>query len=179
MKQNEATQNGDINEQKAKDSFFGEEFITKSGIRSSEECLEGIEIIGLYFGALWAPNSHSFVPFLVDIYNETNKEKKLFEIIFISLDTSEQNMMKHYSNMPWLALKQNDPKYSNLCTMLRKKDKTEKGIPHLSVLMKTREVITDNGRVELLLDEEEAPKKWLELVQKKKAEKRAKEALDE
>ena len=93
------------NDKKTKDCFFGEQFITKDGIKSSEECLEGIDLIGLYFGALWAPNSHSFVPFLVDIYNQINREKKLLEIIFISLDTSEENLMTHYSNMPWLALK--------------------------------------------------------------------------
>ena len=166
-------------EQKAKDCFFGEKFITKDGVKSWDECLEGIELIGLYFGALWAPNSHSFVPYLVDIYNQVNREKKVFEIIFVSLDTNEQNLMRHYKEMPWLALKQDDPKYSNLRAMLRKKDKQEKGIPHLSVLMRTREIITDNGRVELLLEEDEAPKRWLKVLQQKKAEKKAKEALDE
>jgi hypothetical protein len=44
-----------------------------------------------------------FTPGLVEFYKKSRDEKN-FEVIFVSMDKSEEDFKKYYAEMPWLAL---------------------------------------------------------------------------
>lgn len=60
----------------------------------------------LYFGAGWCPDCRKFSPKLVAAYNAQPREKKKFEVLFVSRDKNEEGMLRFMKteHMPWPAL---------------------------------------------------------------------------
>jgi len=77
-------------------------YLTKTGITDSSFMKKGY-VICLYFSAHWCPPCKSFTPILANFYKEINRDKKRLEIIFMSMDKTEQEFKNYFSTMPWLA----------------------------------------------------------------------------
>jgi nucleoredoxin len=59
---------------------------------------------GVYFSAHWCPPCRGFTPHLRQTYECLAKEGKTFEVVFVSLDHSQQQFDEYYGEMPWAAL---------------------------------------------------------------------------
>jgi len=84
-------------------SFFGEDLYDKQAKKVSLENLKG-KTIALYFSAKWCGHCKIFTPKLKKYY-QTHKDQ--LEVIFISSDQSEQQMLSHMKQeaIPWLYMK--------------------------------------------------------------------------
>ncbi|OMO61929.1 hypothetical protein CCACVL1_23149 [Corchorus capsularis] len=73
--------------------------------------------VWLFFSANWCRPCKSFIPELVQLYNNTLRTRgnKELEIVFISSDHNEDGFIDHFKTMPWLAV----PFNSNLHKTLR------------------------------------------------------------
>jgi thiol-disulfide isomerase/thioredoxin len=62
--------------------------------------------VGLYFAAQWNPACRYFTPKLVAFYRALKEEGVPFEIVFISQDRTEEDMLAHVQEleMPWWAV---------------------------------------------------------------------------
>ena len=80
------------------------------GTVKGEEALQG-KVVGLFFSASWCPPCQHFVPVLREVYDELLSRDNAFEIIFVSMDKNEDDMMEYYKerHSTWLALKSGDP----------------------------------------------------------------------
>ena len=67
-----------------------------------------ISVQGIYFSAHWCPPCRGFTPQLVEFYKKFNKDKKRFEIVFVSNDKDEESWKEYFSEMPWLAIPYED-----------------------------------------------------------------------
>ncbi len=67
------------------------------------------KIVGLYCSANYCHPCKEFTPLLIEFYKKFSKSKN-FEIIFISLDQTEDEFNKYYSEMPWYAVSFTDHK---------------------------------------------------------------------
>jgi Ca2+-binding EF-hand superfamily protein/thiol-disulfide isomerase/thioredoxin len=81
--------------------LFGPELVGKEGPVSTSAALEG-KIVGVYFSAHWCPPCRQFTPQLADAYSSTLKSKG-FEVVFVSMDRSEDDFKAYHGSMPWLA----------------------------------------------------------------------------
>lgn len=110
---------------------------------SVEEILK-TRIICLLFTATWCSPCTIFEKELMELYNEANLGEKVFEVIHISFDKSEDVFKKSILNKPWLFIPFNDSK---------KKEFADKfqviSIPMFLVLKPDGSVLTENGRKQI------------------------------
>ena len=64
--------------------------------------------VGIYFGAHWAPPCRLFTGQLKTFYETANAGGKQFEVVFVSIDGSEDAFKRNFAEMPWLAVNYND-----------------------------------------------------------------------
>ena len=88
------------------ESIVGEKPLTNSKHEEVKlaELTAGPKFIGLYFGAHWAPPCRKFTTKLTGVYNELNKDSKVFEVIFVSSDGNEDHFKANLADMPWTAI---------------------------------------------------------------------------
>lgn len=135
---------------------FGERLINARRQRTSTADLAGKKI-GLYFSAQWCPPCRAFTPVLVDMYKELQEQGKPFEIIFVSHDRSENDMIKYMRDyrMPWLAV----PFDAALREDLKKKHGI-RGIPALIIVDETGATLSANGRSDVSASGAAAFDRW-------------------
>lgn len=135
---------------------FPEFFIDVSGEKVPSAEL-GKKYVGLYFSASWCGPCRKFTPILIDF---RDKFKNEFEVVLISGDGSSKaqaNYMKKYS-MPWVAMKNKsaEAKHATKLTEV-------KSIPHLVVLDNERNILTIDGKHDLVKMGERALEHWKSL----------------
>lgn len=89
------------------EKMFPEGLLAKASQKSSAankntlKKLEG-KFVGIYHSANWCGYCHKFTPQLIKFYK---KNKKDFEVVFVSGDKTEKQMQKYAKSakMPWLA----------------------------------------------------------------------------
>ncbi|XP_042549556.1 nucleoredoxin [Dipodomys spectabilis] len=130
------------------------EVISGPLLRNNEQSLESSSLegshVGVYFSAHWCPPCRSLTRVLVESYRKIKEAGQQFEIIFVSADRSEESFKQYFSEMPWLAVPYTDEARRSRLNRLY----GIQGIPTLIVLDPQGEVITRQGRVEVLNDED-------------------------
>jgi nucleoredoxin len=83
--------------------------INASGVSVDWKKLASRPYVLFYYSAHWCPPCRRFTPKLVEFYN-TYKGGEAFEIVFVSSDSKEADMMKYMKDekMPWLAVRYGD-----------------------------------------------------------------------
>ena len=49
------------------------------------------------------PPCRAFTPLLAEIYNESNEDEHILEVVFMSGDKTQEIFEEYYSEMPWIA----------------------------------------------------------------------------
>ena len=80
--------------------------IDKTGLEKSASEVLKDKIIAFYFSAFWSPPCKDFTPVLAEFYEELCQRGAPFEIVFVSCDTSEEDMMEYFTSMhgDWWAV---------------------------------------------------------------------------
>ncbi|XP_067421907.1 nucleoredoxin [Emydura macquarii macquarii] len=123
--------------------------LRNNGQSLDSNALEGAHV-GVYFSAHWCPPCRSLTRVLVESYRKIKEAGQKFEIVFVSADRSEDSFKQYFSEMPWLAVPYADEARRSRLNRLY----GIQGIPTLIVLDAKGDVITRQGRVEVLNDTE-------------------------
>jgi len=136
--------------------LFGEQLLTKDGLKSTESLLSGKSAVAIYFSAHWCPPCRGFTPELAKMYKETFSGLGM-EIVFASSDKNEEAFNSYFGEMPWVALpfEKRDVKEA-----LSKKYKVQ-GIPSLVVLGPDGKTITTEGRKAVMNDPKGEKYPWI------------------
>ena len=136
--------------------FIPQELLGKDGkIELLYEAKEN-DIIAIYFSAHWCPPCRGFTPVLAEAYNEMKQNGKKIEIIFCSSDRDQNSFDEYFNTMPWIAI----PFDSENKEIL--KDAFEiNGIPTLLVFNKEGNLITRNGRNDIMNKKAAAFDDWM------------------
>jgi nucleoredoxin len=138
------------------EELFGKSLITAKKSRVSTADLSGKKI-GVYFSAHWCPPCRKFTPVLVNTYNELQEEGKPFEIVFVSSDRTEQDMIGYMKemDMPWLAVRFKSSEADDL-----KEKFNVRGIPFLAIINDKGETLSVNARSEVTSSGTSAYDRW-------------------
>ncbi|EFN83931.1 nucleoredoxin [Harpegnathos saltator] len=105
---------------------------------------------GVYFSAHWCPPCKAFTPQLVDTYQRIRERGHDFEVIFVSSDRSEDSYNAYTETMPWLRIPfSQEERRRKLARAL-----DVQAIPTLVILDPRDNIITLDGRTELIEDPE-------------------------
>jgi nucleoredoxin len=122
------------------EGLFGNSFVSKNG-EVQNPFTSSVQLVGVYFSAHWCPPCRGFTPVLAEVYNEVNKNGKVFEVVFVSCDSDEASFKNYLASMPWVAL----PFGSEQGNVLNDKFQVS-GIPRLVLLRTDGSVAVDNAR---------------------------------
>ncbi|MDA7823130.1 thioredoxin family protein [Opitutales bacterium] len=143
----------DHQESSTQESLFPKKLLDSKGKEVSANVL-GDKIVGIYFSAAWCPPCRHFTPSLVEF---RNKNKKDFEVIFVSSDRSSEDQLKYMKKygMKWYTL----PHGSEAANNLKKKFQV-RGIPSLVIVDSNGNTITKNGRGDVSKEPKTALAGW-------------------
>merc|ERR1740117_2427794 len=127
--------------------LFGENLLTKSGLKPTEEVLTGKTAVAVYFSAHWCPPCRGFTPKLAELYSKTFKDKGI-EVVFVSSDKDQDAFDSYYGEQPWVALPYDQ---RDLKASLSTKFKVQ-GIPSFVILDPSGTLITKDGKAEIMKD---------------------------
>ena len=134
---------------------FGEKLTTAGGgMATTRKFLDG-KMIGVYFAASWNANCLAFMPTLAKFHSEA-KRKYDFEIVFVSRDRSEEDMIAHMNRkcaMPWFAVPFDSPRRAELM-------KEFNGVPRLIIFDKDGKLLSNNARWDVSLLGAKAVLRW-------------------
>lgn len=97
------------------------------------------KVVGIYFSAHWCGPCRQYTPVLSAAYEKAKAAGKLFEVIFCSADQSMEEFQSYFSSMPWLAIPFGNPVREQLMGKFQ-----VKGIPKLSILAPSGQILADN-----------------------------------
>lgn len=80
--------------------------ITAGGTQAGDK-LGGMAAVGVFFGAAWSQPSKEFIPLLQAAQSKLGSDAKT-EIVFVSLDQSEEEFERFRKQVPFLAIPFND-----------------------------------------------------------------------
>ncbi|XP_018586091.1 nucleoredoxin-like [Scleropages formosus] len=104
--------------------------------------------VGVYFSAHWCPPCRTLTRALLQSYHRVREAGQQLEIVFVSADRSEDSFKQYFSEMPWLAVPYSDQARRSRLNRLY----GIHGIPTLILLDTEGQVITRQGRIEVLND---------------------------
>jgi len=135
--------------------LVGEKLLNGQSLVSSADVLKD-KLVALYFSAHWCPPCRQFTPEFARVYKSLASENKPFAVIFVSADQDTEAFTEYYGEQPWYAVPydQQDQRDSlNEAFNIR-------GIPALLVLDKDGQVISKDGRSEIMKLKEKAFDTW-------------------
>jgi len=114
------------------------------------------KVLALYFSANWCKPCREFTPKLVEAYERLRAQGKDLEVVFVSMDETEEKFDEYFAEMPWLSL----PYADKTTRSLLMTELEVRGLPSLVLLDENREVITTKGRDFVLKDPEGLKFPW-------------------
>ena len=138
--------------------LFGQIFLDNKMeiIKDNKEVFD-CTILGVLFSAGWGSPCRIFNKDLIDVYNKMNDGEKIFEIIQVSFDKTEDNFKKSIAGLPWKFL----PLKFEGIKQLKEKYKVLT-IPKFFPVDKTGKSLSDTGREDLLEYGVDICEKWNE-----------------
>ncbi|KAI6214311.1 hypothetical protein M3Y94_00252500 [Aphelenchoides besseyi] len=139
----------------------GVEIVKNDGKKvKAEEHLEG-KVVALYFSAGWCPPCRAFTPKLKSFYEKLAAAGKNFEVIFVSRDREEGDLIEYYNDHhgKWVYLPFGSPQIQEY---LQKYE--VKTIPSLKVIKPDGTVVVQDARTEVATKGQEAEElfeEWL------------------
>lgn len=115
---------------------------------STRDRLRDADVVALYFSAHWCPPCRQFTPALAQVYHQITNAGKRFEVVFVSADKSEDDFVRYFGDMPWLALPYVERKIVNSLG----DEYSVRGYPTLILLNGSGQLITEEGRQVVLAD---------------------------
>lgn len=76
---------------------LGETFVRQDGSVVGKDAIAG-KTLGIYFSAHWCPPCRGFTPVLRNFYSELKARDPNFEIVFVSQDHGQHEMMDYFRN---------------------------------------------------------------------------------
>ena len=127
-------------------SILGEKFVDNKNelVKDIQDEVFSCTLLGIFFTAGWASPCKIFEKNLIDIYNEVNEGEKIFEIIQIPFDKTEEDFKKSIVGKPWKSIPWNDPIINKL-----KEAYKVLTIPQFFPIDKEGRVMSYNAREEL------------------------------
>eukprot|EP01137_Pigoraptor_chileana_P027740 Opistho-2@10664 len=103
--------------------------------------------VAIYFSAHWCPPCRMFTPVLKDLYAHLQEQSKAFEVVFVSSDRSTNDQIEYMKEAhgDWLTLSLEDPFVKEL-----KQKYHVSGIPKLVVIRANGDVVTEDGRSDVM-----------------------------
>jgi len=141
------------------DLLNGQQLLKKDeSVVKVDSALQEKKIIGIYFSAHWCPPCRLFTPVLAEFYNDLLSNGEPFEIVFVSSDKSPEELMKYLKEChgDWLAVQ-----HGTVLSQDLKKRFQVSGIPTLVIINRDGDVITRNGRSEVVEKGPQVFQKWL------------------
>lgn len=135
--------------------MLGSTFLSKDRSVPAAEVAKK-KVLALYFSANWCKPCQEFTPKLVEAYEKVRAQGKDLEVVFVSMDETEEKFKEYFAKMPWLSLPYEDKTARSLLMT----ELEVKGLPTLVLLDEEREVITSKGRDFVLKDPEGAKFPW-------------------
>ena len=86
------------------------------------------KVTAFYFSAHWCPPCRAFTPQLASFYEKVNAGGKKFEVVFVSLDSDQNQFDEYFKTMPWLAVDYSDEQREDIATNFK-----VQGIPFLAL----------------------------------------------
>jgi nucleoredoxin len=80
--------------------------LDRSGNEVDKSILDKPSRVALYFSANFCKPCHEFLPMLKDFYEEVNEDEKQVELVYVSLDKSQEEQEKYHQqqgNWPRIA----------------------------------------------------------------------------
>jgi nucleoredoxin len=125
--------------------LFGQQLLTKDGMKATADVVVNKKAVLVYFSAHWCPPCRGFTPVLADAY--TKYRAGDIEVVFVSSDRDEGSFSSYFSEMPWTAVPFAN---RNQKDQLSQKFNVS-GIPKLIVLNGADgKVVSENGRGEVV-----------------------------
>jgi thiol-disulfide isomerase/thioredoxin len=108
---------------------IGGDLIDNSGNAVASDTLKGKKYFLLYFSASWCSHCRAFMPQFLEFYRNSQYHDD-FEVVFVSSDQNESQMMSYLGEMPWKAVRFNSPGQ----TFLKTNYSRGPGIPTLALI---------------------------------------------
>jgi len=114
------------------------------------------KLVALYFSAHWCPPCRQFTPEFGRIYNALQSSNKPLAVVFVSADQDLPAFKEYFSEQPWYAI----PYEATEVRDHLNDTFNIKGIPALLVLNSEGELLSKEGRLEVMKNKERAFDLW-------------------
>ena len=139
------------------EALFGTtDILSKTGPVNPVEATKEAKIIAIYFSMHNCPPCRQFTPIFAELYNETNADGKVMEVIFCSGDKTKEEYDEYFGEMPWLALPHKDARLASLAAKFE-----VRGVPRLIVIKADGTVLEQNGVNKLTMEGPSAIEEYL------------------
>uniref|UniRef100_A0A646QC98 Nucleoredoxin n=1 Tax=Hemiscolopendra marginata TaxID=943146 RepID=A0A646QC98_9MYRI len=141
----------------------GKTLLRKSGKEFKEESLDvtlaNADLVGFYFSASWCGPCHRFTPILKKCYEALKAENKSFEVVFVPLSETDEDMRNYMQDLHgnWLVTSCDE----SVTKPLARKFAVE-GIPYLVIINKRGEMVSTNGEGDVVVKGSASFPLWLE-----------------
>ena len=141
--------------------LVGEKLLHNGAAVSSADVLKG-KLVALYFSAHWCPPCRQFTPEFARIYKSLESQSKPLAVVFVSADQDQEAFNEYFGEQPWYAIPYEAQE---------QRDKLNetfniRGIPALLVLNQEGELVSKEGRPEVMKNKEKAFELWEQKAQK-------------
>ena len=141
--------------------LVGETLKSSGGLVQTAEALKG-KLVALYFSAHWCPPCRQFTPEFARVYTAMQSAGKPVAVVFVSSDQDAEAFTEYFAEQPWYAIP-----YENAEQRDRLSETFNiRGIPALLVVDQEGQLVSKEGRGEVMKNKEKVFDLWQTKAQK-------------